>query len=468
MSLKRLISVLLVLCTVFAFAVPANAATYWETESNNAYSTANIINVNNSVQGNIKDAYDEDYFKIVSPADGKLTLKFCHNYRNSSAWWIVNVYRYIDGSVYQLSTTQVYVSGDNVISLPDIGAVKNGVYYIRVVGLYSINMSGDTYKIVTSLTQTPHYEKEFNNDRYSATQAYFNKSVSGNINISGDEDYYRITAPANGKFTVKFSHAVSSVTKRWYVHIYKLENGSLQSLDYRVIYLNENKTVTFNNVNTVRGMDYYVCVSADYDTAIVGKNYTITVSYSTPAIQPPTKISVSNKTSNSLTLSWNTCKNATGYRVYRYTSSGWKAITTTTKTYCELINMTPGAKYIFAVKPYMKYQYGHLWASTFTKVSTVTKLDTPYSATVTSAGTGKARVQWGDISGESGYQIWYTTNPANGYKKINNYKANTYWVEYKNLTRGATYYFKVRAYKSLGNGKYVYSPFTPAKSIYVR
>ena len=85
--------------------------------------------------------------------------------------------------------------------------------------------------------------------------------------------------------------------------------------------------------------------------------------------------------------------------------------------------------------------------------------------TVTST-TGKATLKWTNIADESGYEIVYATKKDGTYKSLGTTKANVVTLT-KSLTRGGTFYFKVRAYKTI-DGEKVYSNYSAVKSVKIK
>ena len=189
------------------------------------------------------------------------------------------------------------------------------------------------------------------------------------------------------------------------------------------------------------------------------------ISVKTAPTAPTGKIKTSGP--GYVTLSWSKATGATGYRVYRLTSKGWKALKTTTATSYTVSGLTNGTSYTFAIRPYAKYNGSYYWASSYTRVkATVPYLEMP-ALRVASTANGRATLAWYDIDGENGYQVWYSTSADGKYTKITNCKAGTEKYYKTGLTSGKTYYFKVRAYAKTDSG-YVYSAWSDVKSVKVK
>ena len=75
---------------------------------------------------------------------------------------------------------------------------------------------------------------------------------------------------------------------------------------------------------------------------------------------------------------------------------------------------------------------------------------------------GSITVKWtvkGDASVAEGYQVWKSTKANKGYKKAITTKKTSY-KNTKNLKKGKTYYYKVRAYATAADGTIMYSDWS--------
>ncbi len=170
------------------------------------------------------------------------------------------------------------------------------------------------------------------------------------------------------------------------------------------------------------------------------------------------------RTDSVVTLRWSSVTGATGYRVYVY-NNGWKKVKSTTSTSCKITGLKSGKKYIYCVKPYIKHSGEVIWGD-YKKIEIYTLPSTP-SVRVASTAKGRATVAWKDQGGESGYQVWYASSKNGTYKKIGNYKANTVKIYHTGLKSGKKYYFKVRAYKKIGDS-YIYSYYSSPVSVKIK
>ncbi|MFT3952588.1 MAG: leucine-rich repeat domain-containing protein [Oscillospiraceae bacterium] len=99
----------------------------------------------------------------------------------------------------------------------------------------------------------------------------------------------------------------------------------------------------------------------------------------------------------------------------------------------------------------------------YTGTITKTFMINPKSSALSSvtAGTKKATLKYTKVSGVTGYQIFRATAKAGAYLKIKTTTATGYTNT--GLTKGRTYYYKVRTYKTVSGVTY-YSTFSTIKS----
>ena len=183
----------------------------------------------------------------------------------------------------------------------------------------------------------------------------------------------------------------------------------------------------------------------------------------------PQSIKAANKTF-SIDLTWAKTTGATGYRVYLYSPNKdeyiVKASVKDTTTY-KVTGLKTGTTYKFKIKPYVKTDDGTvIWGGASSALATATKPATPKLKSAT-ASSGKATLNWADVSSESGYQIYYSTSKSGNYEKMKSVSTDTLKYTTSKLTAGKTYYFKVRAYIKV-DGKVIYGDFSDVKSVIIK
>lgn len=293
----------------------------------------------------------------------------------------------------------------------------------------------------------------------------------------------KATTSENGKKVLTCKDCGDVRTKILYnVSKFKLEDTSFA---YTGKVINPKVTVKDSDGNTLKeGTDYTVKYS-DGCKAIGKYNVKITLKgdYSGSkkvsfTITPAKTAKITTKTTkNSIALTWDSVKGATGYRVYVYKSADSKtriklASVTGKTTYTALKDysgkaLKAGETYKFAIQAYKKYSDGTvIYAKNGVAVTVTIPPTTPTTLKVTSTTKGKVNLSWTNVSGEDGYTVFYATSKNGTYKKLNGTKADVAKLT-ASLTSGKTYYFKVRAYCAGPDGN-VRSEYSPVKSIKVK
>ena len=285
----------------------------------------------------------------------------------------------------------------------------------------------------------------------------------------------KATLSKNGKVVTKCSVCgnVSKTTTVYYPKTIKLSkteytyNGKVQT---------PSVTVKDSKGNTLKNDTDYT-VKYESGRKAPGK-YTVTITFKgkyegtkkltyTIAPKKVTKLSAS-QTTTTITLKWSKVTGADGYRVYKYNSKTKKYVKLkdVTKNTLKISKLKAGTTYKYKVRAYTKDD-GSIYGAYSDVFATATKCKTPSISKLTSSKKGVASLTWTNVSGESGYQVYYSTKKDSGYKKVASYKTNVVKGSKKKLESGKKYYFKVRAYKKTASGT-VYSSWSAVKSVKIK
>lgn len=175
---------------------------------------------------------------------------------------------------------------------------------------------------------------------------------------------------------------------------------------------------------------------------------TITITYRSTQPQPPSGLTVTQRDSGVVTLSWSPSDNTTGYRVYRATSSGTTVSDYTqigevsTTTYTDT-GPTDGEKYFYRVTGYAESQESTVNA---TEVSAIAPLTAPPAPTVTS-GSGLNVVSWQSVNDTAlgSVTLERSTDGGSSWSSVaSGISPTTTTYDDTNVTSGTTYQYRLK------------------------
>ncbi len=172
----------------------------------------------------------------------------------------------------------------------------------------------------------------------------------------------------------------------------------------------------------------------------------------------PGSITVNPISYNKVKVSWSAAPNAYGYKVYRATSKNgtYTDIATTRTLNFTDTNLVTGKTYYYKVRAYNYVDSTKVYGNYTNILSAKPVLATP-SAYVYYNKNARIQLSWKAISGASGYEIYRATS-KNGTYVYRTSNKNTLYTN-TGITKGKVYYYKVRAYRYVGNTK-VYSDYS--------
>ena len=157
-------------------------------------------------------------------------------------------------------------------------------------------------------------------------------------------------------------------------------------------------------------------------------------------------------------LVWSAVDGAGYYKVYHYDeyNKKWVRVYCGAETYTSNIS---GGKYKVRAVNYdgEKYVYG--------KYSAEIEINSMYSINlvVPEKTSNSVTLRWSNTVGQTGFQLYYSTNRDSGYKKAVTTTKRKYTV--KGLEEGKTYYFKVRRYYKYPDGNIAYGSFSIIREV---
>jgi len=288
-----------------------------ETEPNNSPAQANTLTLGGSNSGVISPAGDEDWWKITTTGDGKLSVSLTP--LSGVHTWL---FLYDNNGTTQLNSTY----SNNTFTLSADGLAK-GTYYVRVVTYYGTDTS--SYSISCSLTQPSQAnDAEPNNTKAQAKVLPLNGSKTGHVNyyyngVRDGEDWYKLTLPQDGRLRLRLTSGNGQ-----YVWAYLFDNdGTTQ--------LNADYTNTTKDINTdgLAAGTYYVRINSYYDygtNSYNGSNfepYTIADSIFLPTIANDTIPNDSMEIANTLPLNGSVAGHVNYYYNHQRDKEDWYKVT---------------------------------------------------------------------------------------------------------------------------------------------
>ena len=349
-----------------------------------------------------------------------------------------------------------------------------------------LDISSATVNSISSKTYTgssikPSVTVKLNNKTLKLNTDY-KVSYSNNKNIGTAKILIKGIGKYDGEKTVTFNIIPSKVTnlkssKKTYNSItlswnkinnvtgYKIYRYDKKSNSYK--YLATAKTNSYTDKSLKASSTYSYKVRA-YKGSLNG-SYSNTIDVKTSPNYAPkvTGLKLKTQKSDSLTISWNKINNVTGYKVYRYDvkTESYKLIKTisnaSTTSYTNS-KLTSATKYLYKVRSYKIVNNKTHNGDYSSSLAATTKPPTP-TVKLTSPSTKKIKLTWTNISSRTtGYNIYMATSKNGTYKNIGSTSKKSFTKG--SLKKGKTYYFKVRAYRTI-DGKKVYSSYSSIKSI---
>ena len=408
------------------------------THKNNDFASADKIVIDKTYKGQIAQNDNKDFYKFELQKNTTLKIKATANICET------NYYLYDENGnsvwskiyVYWNDTTQKSTINETIY-------LSAGTYYFAV-------------------------EQYYGTGNYSF---YINHT-----HITKPKTAVKATLAKNGKTNYVCSYCGKVVSSKT---VYTPKKFSLSTTQYSYNGKVKTPSVTVKDSkgNTLKkNTDYTVKYSSGRKS--IGK-YCVTVTfkgkysgtkklYFTIGPKATSKITATQSTS-AITLKWNKVSGAKGYRVYKYNTKTKKydKLKDVTGTSLKISKLKAGTVYKYRVQAYAKKSGTTLWGAKSSVFTTATKPATPKITKLTSKYSGSAYIKWSNVSGENGYEVYYSTSKNKGYTYAGYTSANNVSGTKYYLTSRKTYYFKVRSYKIV-SGKYIYSAWSTPKGVKVK
>lgn len=261
-----------------------------------------------------------------------------------------------------------------------------------------------------------------------------------------------LSATAASSTRVNLSWADNSSNETGFV-VERSTNGST----YTAITTTAAGATSYADTTVSGGTTYAYRVKAINGST--NSSYSATQSVATPAVvtvpAAPSNLTTAANSSTSVSLNWtDNASNETGFKIERATGSG--SFVTLTNVSAGVKNYTDtsavaGTTYRYRVSAYNSA--GSSAAVTSSNVTTPAVVNTPAAPTgvaATAMAKGKIRLTWNAPTGTvKGYAIERSTDGSN-WTQVATLKAGATGCTNSGLSRGTTYYFRVRAFNDNG------------------
>ena len=164
-----------------------------------------------------------------------------------------------------------------------------------------------------------------------------------------------------------------------------------------------------------------------------------------------------SRTTSKIRLNWDWTEEVTGYRIYRYNTKTkqYEKVKTLDSAITTWVDskLEPGKSYDYAIRTYIKDDYGTYWGDMSQPVTVRTKPSKVEGFAMTVARKDKVRLGWAKTEGADGYLIYRYDSKTKKYEPVKDIQSadTTTWVNSK-LKANTTYQYKIKAYIKESDG----------------
>ena len=200
----------------------------WEQEFNDKMASVNPIELNRDYSGSLLSGNDKDYFGFTIPASGCISIRFSHDFCDTSdeLWKI----RILDKEENEYFSSSYRGDTLNARESDHIG-LPAGNYYFEVLRGTQYSPVNYTFNILYS--ESDIWEKELNDNVHSANPITLDADWFGSLSANTDIDCFQFEMPAEGYLDVEFQHEyVDNPVNLWKLQIMTDENEEYDSFGF--------------------------------------------------------------------------------------------------------------------------------------------------------------------------------------------------------------------------------------------
>ena len=433
---------------------------------NNSYNSL-IIKIGTSTGATIYELYRStnktDYTKIYETTD---TLEYKDTNLDTG-----RTYYYKVRACNELcSSYSTVIEKKTVIKVPNLTASVNENKRIvldieAIEGANGYEVQRSTYKnknfkvIGTTENSTYIDEVGLNTTYYYKVRAYSivdeNKVYSGYSAVKSAK--VTLSAPAFALSKTDINNIKIDITKVTGAVGYEIARSTYKNKNFKVIATTENLEYSeLVNLNTTYYYKVRSFILVNGKKAYSGYSSvkSIKASLSTPTY------TLARANVNEVTLTMNEVVGSEGFEIWRSTNSrrGYSLVGTVTEPIFKQ-EISLNTTYYYKVRAYKLVNEKKNYSSYSSVKSTKATLGVP-AYTLTRENVNEITIGITEVANANGYEIWRSTNSRRGFYLVGTVTEPTFKQE---ISLNTTYYYKVRAYKLVGEKKN-YSAYSSVKS----
>lgn len=156
------------------------------------------ITVNQNYTDSLSDANEVDTFSFTTTKHGKFRVKLSKEKTNGGSYY----FRLIDPGK-AMEFPEIYINTNEQESYSDYYRLPPGSYQVSVRSYIYAGAVPYTIHVEFADESASGFEHEWNNSLATAQPIGNNQTLKGNLNVSGDVDYYRLNLPRTGRVSLE-------------------------------------------------------------------------------------------------------------------------------------------------------------------------------------------------------------------------------------------------------------------------
>lgn len=212
---------------------------------------------------------------------------------------------------------------------------------------------------------------------------------------------------------------------------------------------------------TTAGTSSFTIKVSDAAGAAATKAYSIVINSAVVAPTAPATFTVSAVSGSQINVSWSDVANETGYRLYKWNgvTATWQVLATLAANVTTYSNtgLSAGATYYYYVEAFNSAGSAHV---AYKSATTWAPPAAPATFTVTPVSGSQINLSWSDVANETGYRVYKWNGVTATWQVLATLAANITSYSNTGLSAGATYYYYVEAFNTIGSAAVAYKSAT--------